>query len=160
MKNTTTTPAKTEVQFLMEVRDELRAKGQWDNGTNDIGSVSSLCADIRECFGLECHTDGRFITMESTKIKNMKITIRHDQSSIDPSATYTEEQFAQVKESLEREYTKAIHAEYPDAEIEFEESTDTKSIVVKTSGLDDPSEIEDNIQRITETVFETGLFWL
>ena len=90
----------------------------------------------------------------------MKTTIRHDQSSIDPSATYTKEQFAQVKESLEREYTKAILAEYPDAEIEFEESTDTKSIAVKTSGLDDPSEIEDNIQRITETVFETGLFWL
>lgn len=90
----------------------------------------------------------------------MKITIRHDQNSIDPSATYTDEQFAQVRESLEREYTKAILAEYPDAEIEFEESTDTKSIVVKTSGLDDPIEIEDNIQRITETVFETGLFWI
>jgi hypothetical protein len=90
----------------------------------------------------------------------MKITIRHDQSSIDPSATYTDEQFAQVKKSLEREYTKALLAEYPDAEIEFEESTDTKSIVVKTSSLDDPSEIEDNIQRICETVFETGLFWI
>lgn len=90
----------------------------------------------------------------------MKITIRHDQSSIDPSIDYTEEQFAQVKESLEREYTKAILAEYPDAEIEFDESTDTKSIVVKTSGLDDPIEIEDNIQRITENVFETGLFWI
>jgi len=90
----------------------------------------------------------------------MKITIRHDQNSIDPSATYTEEQFAQVKDSLEREYTKALLAEYPDADIEFEESTDTNAIVIKNSGLDDPSEIEDNIQRITETVFETGLFWL
>ncbi len=92
--------------------------------------------------------------------RKMKITIRHDQNSIDPNATYTDEQFPQVKASLENEYTKAIHAEYPDAEIEFEESTDTKSIIVKTSGLDDPSEIEDNIQRITETVFETGLFWI
>jgi hypothetical protein len=90
----------------------------------------------------------------------MKITIRHDQQSIDPSATYTDEQFAQVKKSLEREYTTALIAQYPDAEIEFEESAHTKSIIVKTSGLDDPSEIEDNIQRITETVFETGLFWL
>ena len=99
-------------------------------------------------------------TKNKNQNKKMKITIRHDQSSIDPSATYTDEQFAQVKESLEREYTKAILAEYPDAEIEFEESTDTKSIVVKTSGLDDPSNIEDNIQRVTETVFETGLFWL
>jgi len=90
----------------------------------------------------------------------MKITIRHDQSSIDPSATYTDEQFSEVKESLEREYTKALLAKYPDAEVEFEDSTDTKSIVVKTSGLDDPSEIEDNIQRITATVFETGMFWI
>lgn len=90
----------------------------------------------------------------------MKITIRHDQSSIDPSATYTDEQFAQVKKSLEREYTNAIIAEYPDAEIEFEDSADTKFIVVKTIDLDDHSEIEDNIQRITETVFETGIFWL
>jgi len=90
----------------------------------------------------------------------MKITIRHDQSSIDPSATYSEEQFTEVKESLEREYTKVILAEYPDAAVEFEDSTDTKSIVVKTNGLDDPSKIEDNIQRICETVFETGLFWI
>jgi len=90
----------------------------------------------------------------------MKITIRHDQSSIDPSATYTDEQFGEVKESLEREYTKALLAEYPDADIEFEDSSHTKSIVVKTAGLDDPSEIEDNILRITETVDEAGLFWL
>jgi hypothetical protein len=90
----------------------------------------------------------------------MKITIRHDQSSIDPSATYTDEQFAEVKKSLEREYTKAIIAEYPDAEIEFEDSTDTNCLVVKDAGLDDPSNIHFNIQRIIETVFETGLFWL
>ena len=67
---------------------------------------------------------------------------------------------SQVKESLEREYTKAIRAEYPDAEIEFEDSTDTHCLVVKDSGLDDPSEIHFNIQRITETVFETGIFWI
>ena len=88
----------------------------------------------------------------------MKITIRHDQNSIDSNATYTDEQFPQVKASLEKHYTQAILAEYPDAEIEFE--TDTHCLVVKDSGLDDPSEIEDNIQRITETVFETGLFWI
>jgi len=90
----------------------------------------------------------------------MKITIRHDQSSIDPSATYTDEQFPQVKSALEREYTKAILAEYPEAEIEFEDSTDTHCLIVKNTGLDDPSEIEDNIQRLTETVFETGNFWI
>lgn len=89
----------------------------------------------------------------------MKIIIRHDQNSIDPSASYTDAQFAEVKKSLEREYTKALLAEYPEAEIEFEDSTDTNCLVVKDDGLDDPSEIHFNIQRITETVFETGLFW-
>ena len=90
----------------------------------------------------------------------MKITIRHDQSSIDALTTYTGEQFAVVKESLESEYKKAILQEYPEAEIEFEDSTDTYSIVISDSGLDDPSEIHFDIQRITETVFETGLFWI
>jgi hypothetical protein len=90
----------------------------------------------------------------------MKITIRHDQSSIDPSAAYTDEQFAEVRESLERECTKAILAEYPDAEIEFEESNDTNDLIVRTNGLDDPSEIKDNIHRITGNVWEAGLFWL
>lgn len=119
--------------------------------------------DTSDAQGIADMEFSRLLTQPKKTTKpthKMKITIRHDQSSIDPSATYTDEQFAQVKESLEREYTTALLAEYPDAEIEFEESTDTKSIVVKTSGLDDPSEIEDNIQRITETVFETGLFWL
>lgn len=90
----------------------------------------------------------------------MKITIRHDQSSIDALTTYTGEQFAEVKESLESEYKKAILQEYPEAEIEFEDSTDTNCLVVENSGLDDPSEIHFNIQCITETVFETGLFWI
>jgi ADP-heptose:LPS heptosyltransferase len=99
---------------------------------------------------------------QKQKIENqkMKITIRHDQNSIDPSATYTDEQFAEVKESLESQYTQSILAEYPEAEIEFEDSTDTYCLAVKDTGLDDPSEIHFNIQRITETVFETGLFWL
>jgi hypothetical protein len=90
----------------------------------------------------------------------MKITIRHDQSSIDQLATYTAEQFEEVKERLENEYAKAIFAEYPEAEIQFEDSTDTHCLVVKNTGLYDPSEIHFNIQRITEEVFETGLFWL
>jgi len=99
-------------------------------------------------------------TKKPNRNTKMKITIRHDQSSIDPSATYSEEQFTEVKESLENEYTNAILTEYPDAEIQFEDSTDTNCLVVKDTGLDDPSKIEDNIQRICETVFETGLFWL
>ena len=89
----------------------------------------------------------------------MKITIRHDQNSIDPAATISDDQFPNVLAALETQYREAILAEYPDADIEFEESSDTNSIVVQTSGLDDPSEIEDRIQRITETVYEAGLFW-
>ena len=89
----------------------------------------------------------------------MKITISHTQSSIDPSATYTDEQFPNVLESLESEYEKAILAEYPDAEIEFKNEDSTYSVRVTQTGLDDPSEIEDNVQRICESVFETGNFW-
>lgn len=90
----------------------------------------------------------------------MKITISHDQSSIDPSATYSDEQFVGVRKALEAEYEKALEAEYPGVEIEFKESSDTYSIRVTESGLDDPSEIEYNVQNICETVYETGNFWI
>lgn len=89
----------------------------------------------------------------------MKITISHDISSIDPSATYSDEQFVEVLEALESEYENAILAEYPEAEIHFQDSSDTYSIRVTTTGLDDPSEIEHNVQSICESVFETGNFW-
>ena len=90
----------------------------------------------------------------------MKITISHDQSSIDPSATYSDEQFVEVRKALEAEYEKALEAEYPGVEIEFKESSDTYSIRVTGTGLDDPSEIEYNVQSICETVYETGNFWI
>jgi hypothetical protein len=89
----------------------------------------------------------------------MKITITHDQSSIDPSATCSDEQFEQVRQALEAEYELAILAEYPNAEIEFAVSSDTYAIRVTESGMDDPSDIEDNVQRICECVYETGNFW-
>lgn len=93
----------------------------------------------------------------------MKLTIRHDQNSIDPSATYTEEQFAEVLAALENQYREAILAEYPDAEIAFEDSADTNWLVIKNSNAESFSEeqqIEDNIQRLTESVFEAGIFWI
>ena len=89
----------------------------------------------------------------------MKITISHDQSSIDPSATYTDEQFPAVREALESEYTAALTKAFPDAEIEFSNSSDTYSIRVTDTGLEDPREIEDEVQGICESVFETGNFW-
>jgi hypothetical protein len=89
----------------------------------------------------------------------MKITISHDQDSIDPSATYSDEQFADVRKALEAEYEKAIHAEYPEAEIDFSGTDTTCAIRVTGTGMDDPSGIEDNVQGICERVFETGSFW-
>ena len=97
--------------------------------------------------------------MTTTK---MKITISHDQDSIDPSATYSEAEFQEVKASLESEYTKAILAEYPDAEIDFNGSDTTYA--VRVSGLEDDylsnTVDEDWINHTLETVFESGLFWL
>lgn len=90
----------------------------------------------------------------------MKITISHDQDSIDPSATYTAEQFVLVRKALEAEYEKAILAEYPEAEIDFGGTDTTYAIRVTETGMDDPSEIEDNVQSMCETVFATGDFWL
>lgn len=88
----------------------------------------------------------------------MKITISHDQSSIDPSATYSDEQFPAALAALEAEYRAALLAFYPDAEIEFRHGGDTYSIRVTGTGLDDPSAIEGNIQSIAEAVFEIGNF--
>ena len=90
----------------------------------------------------------------------MKITISHDQDSIDPSATYSDEQFAQVRNALEAEYEKAILTEYPEAEIDFSGTDTTYAIRVTCTGMDDPSEIEENVQHICETVYETGNFWM
>ena len=90
----------------------------------------------------------------------LKITISHDQDSIDPSATYADEQFEEVRAALEAEYETAILAEYPEAEIDFGGTDTTYAIRVTGTGMDDSSEIEDNVQHICETVFETGKFWL
>jgi hypothetical protein len=90
----------------------------------------------------------------------MKIIISHDQSSIDPSAVYSDEQFVEVREALEAEYEKAILAEYPDAEIELGGTDTTYAIRVTGTGMDDPSEIEENVQGICEIIFEIGNFWI
>ena len=89
----------------------------------------------------------------------MKITISHDQDSIDPSGTYSDEQFAEMQSLLEAKYEAAIIEEYPDAEVDCSGSDTTYSIRVTETGMDDPSDIETNIQRICELVFETGNFW-
>ena len=84
----------------------------------------------------------------------MKITISHNSASIDPSAVYSEELFAEVQERLESEYTKAILAQYPDAEIDFNNDDNGE---IKITNADD--DVRYDVQTICETVFETGLFW-
>ena len=89
----------------------------------------------------------------------MKITIRHTQDSIDPSAEYSDEQFEEVREALESEYSTALLKRFPGAEIEFEVSDDAHALAV--SDYDDADgDLETEVQRILELVFETGLFWI
>jgi len=96
----------------------------------------------------------------STKEKKMKITIKHSQDSVDPSASYSDDQFEEVINSLEGEYAREIKKVYPDAKIDFERGDYCgKSIIVSDTGIEDPSDDEDEIQRICESVYETGNFW-
>lgn len=84
----------------------------------------------------------------------MKITISHDPSSIDPSAIYSDELYAEVQERLEREYTAALLKAYPEAEVEFGNDT---TYGIKITNADD--DVRYDVQVICEDVFETGLFW-
>jgi len=86
----------------------------------------------------------------------MKITIIHNQSSIDPSATVPDANFPEVLADLERQYTRALLAEFPDADVEFRKGDDTHSVRVSD---DDDGSIAEEVQRILETVYETGTFW-
>ena len=70
----------------------------------------------------------------------MKITITHNQSSIDPFATVPD----------------ALLAEFPDANIEFLQGDDTHSVRVSD---DDDGSLGEEVQRILEAVYETGTFW-
>ena len=84
----------------------------------------------------------------------MKITISHNSASIDPSAVYSDELFAEVQKRLESEYTKAIFAIYPEAEIDF--NNDDNGGIAITNADDD---VRYEVQTICESVFETGMFW-
>ena len=92
----------------------------------------------------------------------MTITVKHDQSSIDPSAEYTDEKFESVIEQLETQYAVALCKEFPDADMEFVRESDTYGHKIEFSGGLDYSEecaIKIRVQDILETVFEVGNFW-
>lgn len=56
------------IEFLQKVNEEVTSNGQWDNGTVDNLMVADICAELRECFGTACHTDGRFITLYNSEL--------------------------------------------------------------------------------------------
>lgn len=90
----------------------------------------------------------------------MKIIITHDQSSIDPAATYSDEEFQSVIASLERNYLEELSKEYPGAEVEFvRQNCCGNGIDVFGTGLDDPFSIEDHVQSVCEDVYSTGNFY-
>jgi len=90
----------------------------------------------------------------------MKITISHDASSIDPTATLSDEMFAEVKAALDAETEAAILKAYPEAEVDCGGYDTTCSIRVTGTDMDDQGEIRADIQRICEEVYETGMFWV
>ena len=87
----------------------------------------------------------------------MKITIYHNQNTIDPAATCSNKEFAEVIESLEAEYKKELLKEFPGAEIEFVEEDNTHSFII--TGLERQDDEGLEVQFILEGVFETGNFW-
>lgn len=87
----------------------------------------------------------------------MKITIIHDEWSIDPHATYAPEEFPAVRESLEREYTKAITKAFPDAVVYFESGSGLSAYCLRVEGGE---EHFSTVQTILDDVWSTGNFWL
>ena len=93
----------------------------------------------------------------------MKITITHDQSTIDPSETYSEEDFRLVKAAYEKELEVEILKAFPKAEIVFACGGDCCIKVEFPEHWVEPMEIwelEDEITNIVADVYATGNFWL
>ena len=90
----------------------------------------------------------------------MKITLKHDQNSVDPSATCTDAQFETTIEALEQEYTTEIKKTFPHAQIDFSRG-DFCGKSIEISGVDLPAlyDVEDEVQAICEGVYEKGNFW-
>ena len=95
--------------------------------------------------------------MTTQTAQPMKITIYHNQNTIDPSATYSDEDFPSVMTSLEAEYTKELFVAFPEAEIDFIHEDNTHGHVI--SGLERQEDEGYEVQHIMETVYETGNFW-
>jgi uncharacterized coiled-coil DUF342 family protein len=84
----------------------------------------------------------------------MKITINQTAEALDPNSTTENPEQSLV--NYIAELTKEIQKAYPEAEVEHNEIDDTYSFRVS----DDPDgSIAEEIQEISESVYETGNFW-
>jgi len=95
----------------------------------------------------------------------MKITISSDQFGIDNLETFYSSRQTMERIPLKVEYENAIRAEYPEAIIEFYESeASTYGIRIEwycpSINKIDAQKTHLDIQKISERVFETGLFWI
>lgn len=92
----------------------------------------------------------------------MRITIYHTESSVDPGATVPADQIDETLNRLEDEYLIALSDAYPLAEVEFRHE-DHHAYGHEITGIEDGGEYDDameDVQRILETVYETGNFWV
>lgn len=91
----------------------------------------------------------------------MKITIYHTESSVDPGATVPADQIDETLNRLEGEYLVALSQAYPLADVDFRHEDHTYGHEI--TGINDGGEYDDamdDVQRILETVYETGNFWV
>lgn len=89
----------------------------------------------------------------------MKITINQTADDLDPNAT-TEDPAGSLRNYITT-LTAALGKEFPAAEIEHREISDTYAFRVSNDdGGDDRGSISDTVQRIAEEIYETGNFWV
>jgi hypothetical protein len=83
----------------------------------------------------------------------MKITITHCQNSMDPAATIPGSEFPEFLDDLEKSYTSAITAEYPDANVWFVNAEPCGN-GIDIDCADSSGDIAHHINEILSRVFE------
>ena len=96
-----------------------------------------------------------------TKLKSkMKITLWHDQYSLDPNGTVPEEEIDSVMNRVEELYQAALLKEWPEAEVDFRrEDTLRDSIEVDGVDWETYDEVVWEASLILSAVYEAGEFW-
>jgi len=105
---------------------------------------------------------------QKEKTNMTTIKIHNTEDGFDPSGELTPEQYDENLTAFECAVRDEIVVNYPDAEVEFFRDGDYGAPVgglsvdtaLSSVGYPEEWELESDIQRICETVWETGLFWL